>query len=148
LVSQPFASESQASFKLDKRQNVWYLHSEGIGGNNTDFMQKYLNASIQEVLKWAEKQNFSSFQPQSAIQKQNNTKPNYQITEIIELQNEHLKNYLLQRGLSEMVFPFVRKYISKWEKKTVCCRFSKSFRRLGTQKFIYKGAVLKRYFNN
>jgi DNA primase len=48
LVSQPFASESQASFKLDKRQNVWYLHSEGIGGNNTDFMQKYLNASIRK----------------------------------------------------------------------------------------------------
>ena len=28
----PFASESQASFKLDKRLNAWYLHSEGIGG--------------------------------------------------------------------------------------------------------------------
>ena len=31
----PFSKENQASFKLDKRNNVWYLHSEGIGGNNT-----------------------------------------------------------------------------------------------------------------
>ncbi|MCX8532688.1 hypothetical protein [Chryseobacterium luquanense] len=49
-----FASESQASFKLDRRLNVWYLHSEGIGGNITDFMKKYLNASVSEVLVWAE----------------------------------------------------------------------------------------------
>ena len=42
----PFSTENHASFKLDKRNNVWYLHSEGIGGNNIDFMKKYLNASI------------------------------------------------------------------------------------------------------
>jgi DNA primase len=50
----PFSTETQASFKLNKRNNVWYLHSEGIGGNNIDFMKKYLNASIKEVLEWAE----------------------------------------------------------------------------------------------
>ena len=61
----PFSTEIQASFKLNKRNNVWYLHSEGIGGNNIDFMKKYLNASIKEVLTWAEQQNFSSFQHQS-----------------------------------------------------------------------------------
>ncbi len=46
----PFATENRASFKLDKKQNIWYLHSEGIGGNNVDFMQKYLNASVKKVL--------------------------------------------------------------------------------------------------
>ena len=60
----PFSTETQASFKFDKRNNVWYLHSEGIGGNNIDFMKKYLNASIKDVLAWAEQQNFSSFQHQ------------------------------------------------------------------------------------
>ena len=35
----PFSTENHASFKLDKRNNVWYLHSEGIGGNNIDFMK-------------------------------------------------------------------------------------------------------------
>ena len=49
----PFSTENQASFKLDKRNNIWYLYSEGIGGNNTDFMIKYLNASVKEVLEWA-----------------------------------------------------------------------------------------------
>ena len=42
----PFANENHASFKLDKRNNIWFLHSEGIGGNNTDFMIKYLNVFI------------------------------------------------------------------------------------------------------
>ena len=59
----PFYTETQASFKINKNLNYWYLHSEGIGGNNVDFMKKYLNASVKEVLEWAEKQNFSSFQP-------------------------------------------------------------------------------------
>ncbi|WP_374550121.1 toprim domain-containing protein [Flavobacterium sp.] len=104
----PFANENHASFKLDKRNNIWFLHSEGIGGNNTDFMIKYLNASVKEVLEWAEKQIFSSFQPQNSIQKQNSLKQNYQITEIKELQNENLKDYLHQRGLSTKVHPLVK----------------------------------------
>lgn len=120
----PFTGESQASFKLNKRQNVWYLHSEGIGGNNTDFMKKYQNTSVKEILEWAEKQNFSSFQPQSTIQQQNNTKPNYQITEIKELQNQKLKNYLQERGLSEMVFPFVKEvHFQMGEKKLYAVGF-------------------------
>ena len=98
----PFASESEASFKLDKRQNLWFLHSEGIGGNNTDFMQKYLNASVNEVLSWAEKRNFSSFHQQEKLLTFPKTiqKPEYQITGIYDLQNQNLKNYLQERGLS------------------------------------------------
>lgn len=57
----PFASEFQASFKLDKRLNAWYLHSEGIGGNNTDFMKKYLKTSVNEVLDWAKNKIFLLF---------------------------------------------------------------------------------------
>ena len=91
----PFGTETQASFKVDKKLNLWYLHSEGIGGNNIDFMMKYQNNSAKEVLEWAEKQNFSSFQPQNDIHLKNSI-PNYQITEIKELQNENLKNYLYQ----------------------------------------------------
>lgn len=103
----PFTNENLASFKLDKRNNIWYLHSEGIGGNNTDFMMKYLKASVKEVLEWAEKQNFSSFQQHNVIHSIN-SKPNYQITEIKKLQNEHLKSYLHQRGLSKVVYPLVK----------------------------------------
>lgn len=94
----PFASESQASFKLDRRLNVWYLHSEGIGGNNTDFMRKYLNASVSDVLVWAENHNFSSFQPQNiSYQKFENLPKTYEITEIIDVQHPALLEYLRER---------------------------------------------------
>ena len=47
----PFSKENNASFKINRKLNYWYLFSEGIGGNNIDLMKKYLNASISEVLK-------------------------------------------------------------------------------------------------
>lgn len=94
----PFASESQASFKLNKRNNVWYLHSEGIGGNNIDFMKKYLNKTTSEVLAWAEEQNFSSFQNQNTPnQKFENLGKNYEIFEVKEIHHPALLEYLRER---------------------------------------------------
>jgi hypothetical protein len=94
----PFASESQASFKLDKKLNAWYLHSEGIGGNNTDFMRMYLNAAVKEVLEWTEKQNFSSFQNQNVSnQKLENLPKNYEIIEIKNVRHPALLEYLNDR---------------------------------------------------
>ncbi len=91
----PFANETQASFKLDMSRNQWYLFSEGIGGNNIDFMIKYLNASIKEVLEWAEKQNFSSFQQQNnSNSKQETQANNYTIIEVKEIQHPALLEYL------------------------------------------------------
>ena len=93
----PFANESQASFKLDKKLNLWYLFSEGIGGNNTDFMMKYHNSSVKEVLEWAAKQNFSSFQPQySSLE---NPSKSYEILEIKNVQHPSLIQYLQARKL-------------------------------------------------
>ena len=97
----PFAKENHASFKINKNLNCWYLYSEGIGGNNTDFMIKYLKASVKEVLEWAEKQNFSSFQQQS-FQRQNleNLHRNYEILEIINVQHSALLEYLNERKVA------------------------------------------------
>ena len=78
----PFSKENNASFKINKRINSWYLFSEGIGGNNIDFMKKYLNASVNEVLAWVEKQSFSSFQQQNiSNQKAENLSKQYDIIE-------------------------------------------------------------------
>ena len=93
----PFASENHASFKLNKRINSWYLFSEGIGGNNIDFMKKYLNASISEVLNWAENQNFSSFHQQTKSQKLFNLRKTYEILEVKEIQHPALIQYLKSR---------------------------------------------------
>ena len=141
----PFANESQASFKLNKNLNIWYLHSEGIGGNNIDFMKKYLNASIKDVLEWGEKQNFSSFHQQNIIQKQNSLQPNYKITEIKELQNEHLKNYLEQRGLSPNVYPFVKEiHFKTGDKNLYAVGFQNQSGGWELRNSFYKGAILKK----
>ena len=100
----PFSTETKASFKLNKRNNVWYLHSEGIGGNNIDFMKKYLNASIKEVLAWAEQQNFSS------LQHQNNSNPkqealanNHTIIEVKDIEHQALLEYLKSRKVENQL---------------------------------------------
>lgn len=94
----PFGTENHASFKLDKRLNIWYLFSEGIGGNNIDFMKKYLNTSISEVLKWAENQNFFSFQNQKTSKRKfENTLKTYEITEVKEIGHHALLGYLNSR---------------------------------------------------
>ena len=91
----PFANENHASFKLDKRNNIWFLHSEGIGGNNTDFMMKFLKASVKEVLEWAEKQNFSSFHQQKDYHKKEELPTNnYTIIELKDIQHPALLEYL------------------------------------------------------
>ena len=94
----PFASESQASFKINKSINKWYLFSEGIGGNNTDFMKKYLNTSVNGVLIWAENQNFSSFQNQEiSNRKSEDPTKNYEIVTVKEIQHPALLEYLKSR---------------------------------------------------
>ncbi len=94
----PFGPENHASFKLNKRLNIWYLFSEGIGGNNINFMNKYLNTSISEVLAWAENQNFSSFQHQKISNRKFEIfAKTYEITEVKEIQHPALLEYLKSR---------------------------------------------------
>lgn len=99
----PFAPENHASFKLNKRINSWYLFSEGIGGNNIDFMRKYLNTSISEVLVWAENQSFSSFQNQKNSSNQNfeNLPKNYEIIDVKEIEHPALLDYLKSRCVED-----------------------------------------------
>ena len=100
----PFGTETQASFKLDKRLNLWFLHSERIGGNNIDFMIKYLNASVKEVLEWAEKQRFSSFQPQKDYHKKEELPSNnYTIIEVKDIQHPALLAYLKCRKVENKI---------------------------------------------
>lgn len=138
----PFAAESQASFKLDKRINAWYLHSEGVGGNNTDFMKKYLKTSVNEVLDWAEKQSFSSFHQQEHIKK---SKPNYRIDEIMDIQNPNLKNYLQERGLSPKIYDYIKEVrFTVGEKKLYAIGFENLSGGFELRNSFYKGSLLKK----
>jgi len=94
----PFAKENHASFKINKNLNYWYLHSEGIGGNNVAFMKKYLNASVSEVLLWAENQNFSSSHQQNFSNLiQEKKSKNYEVIKIENVQHPALLEYLKER---------------------------------------------------
>jgi len=47
----PLREERTASFKVDRRQNVWYDHGLGKGGNVVDFAMLYHNCSVRDLLK-------------------------------------------------------------------------------------------------
>ena len=97
----PFSKENNASFKINRKLNYWYLFSEGIGGNNIDFMKKYLNATISEVLNWAENQNFSSFHQRTNNQKLFNLSKTYEILEVKDIQHPALIQYLKSRKVED-----------------------------------------------
>ena len=90
-------------------------------------------------------QNFFSFQLQNIIQKQNSLKQNYQITEIKELQNENLKDYLHQRGLSQVVYPLIKEVQFKIGDKNF---YAVGFENLSggweLRNPFYKGSLLKK----
>ena len=100
----PFSKENNASFKINKNLNYWYLFSEGIGGNNTDLMKKYLNASISEVLNWAENQNFSSFHHQTNNPKIFNLPKTYEILEVKDIKHPALIQYLKSRKVENQKY--------------------------------------------
>lgn len=142
----PFAQENHASFKINKRLNYWYLFSEGIGGNNIDFMKKYLNSSVKGVLEWVENNNFSSFQSQKDYHSKSSSL-NYHITEIKELQNENLKIYLQQRGLSPTVYSLVKEvHFAIGEKKLYAIGFEHLSGGWELRNQFYKGSLLKKIY--
>lgn len=136
----PFGTETQPSFKLDKRKNRWFLFSEFVGGNNVDFIKKYFNYSVNEVLSWASEQNFSSFHHQVDIQPSN-----YKITEISDIQNWNLKKYLNGRGLSKKVFPYIREVkFTINSKKLYGIGFQNLSEGWELRNSFYKGSIFKK----
>ena len=105
---------------------------------------KYLKASVKEVLEWAEKQNFSSFQSQKDYHSKSSSL-NYHITEIKELQNENLKIYLQQRGLSPTVYSLVKEvHFAIGEKKLYAIGFENLSGGWELRNQFYKGSLLKK----
>lgn len=138
----PFSGEKTASFKLDKFRNKWYLFSEAVGGNNTDFIQKYFNCSLTEVLQWAEKQNFSSFHQQTLFK---NPEPNYKIDKVSGLQNLNLQKYLRERGLSPYVYKYLKEvHFTIGNKNFYAIGFENLSEGFELRNSFYKGSVLKK----
>lgn len=47
----PLRDERTASFKVDRKQNVWYDHGLGKGGNFIDFAVSYHSCTVKELLE-------------------------------------------------------------------------------------------------
>ncbi|VTP93919.1 toprim domain-containing protein [Sphingobacterium daejeonense] len=98
----PFKSgnEKTASTKVDIQRNIWYSHSEGLGGNNIDFLLKFLETdNLSRVLDWAgERKNILSFHQQTVWDKapamRLDNEPAYTIISIKPLGNRALTDYL------------------------------------------------------
>lgn len=136
----PFGDETQASFKIDINKNQWFLFSDGIGGNNIDFVRRYLNCSVKEVLSWAGEQNFFSFHQQTDI-----LEPRYKINEVSELQNWNLKKYLKERGLSSKIYRYLYevKFIMNG-KKLYAIGFKNDSGGWEFRNSFFKGSILKK----
>ena len=136
----PFANENQASFKLDISRNQWYLFSEGIGGNNIDFIRKYFKCSISDALTWASEQNFSSFHQQTDFKVLK-----YEITEFSEIKNWNLKKYLWSRGLSQKVYPYIKEIkFTMNGKKLYAIGFENQSGGWELRNSFYKGSIMKK----
>jgi hypothetical protein len=55
----PFRDEKTASFKIQRRKNVWYDHGIGTGGGLIDFVRQFYHCDVSEAL-----QKILFFQPQ------------------------------------------------------------------------------------
>lgn len=137
----PFGTETQASFKLCRSRNVWYLFSEGIGGKTIDFIIKYFNCSVAEALNWSEERNFNfSFQKQPQISKM----PKIKVNEIKPLSNIYLKKYLKSRGLSQISFPYLKEVkFTINQKKLYAIGFENESQGFELRNSFYKGCTSK-----
>ena len=93
-------NEKTASTKVDIHRNIWYTHSEGFGGNNIDFLLKFLETdNLSIVLDWSdERKNILSFHQLTVLDKapamQNENERGYTILSVKPLENKALTDYL------------------------------------------------------
>lgn len=96
----PLREEKTASFKVDRKQNIWYDHGTGVGGTLIDFGIRYHNCTIRELLQ---KLNGSlSFHPQN-INKDNSTEQRLIILCDKVLESIELMRYINQRRVATEV---------------------------------------------
>ncbi|HEV8082036.1 MAG TPA: CHC2 zinc finger domain-containing protein [Chitinophagaceae bacterium] len=60
----PIRNEKHASFKIDRKKNVWYDHGIGKGGSLIDFVMEFYKSNVSEAL-----QKVSFFHPQNMTAK-------------------------------------------------------------------------------
>ncbi len=94
----PFRNERTPSFHVNKEQNVWFDHGEGIGGNAFELVVQLLKArgySFQpgDALRWLRNTNLdpSLPKPRNLVRKK---KSKWHLLDVMELENLALIRYL------------------------------------------------------
>ncbi len=96
----PLREEKTASFKVNRKQNVWYDHGTGQGGNLMDFGVLYHSCSVKEFLEKLD--NNLSFH-QQPLQYKNQEESPIKILSESKLISLSLLKYLKQRRIAEEV---------------------------------------------
>lgn len=113
----PFRKESEASFKIDTRQNVWFDYGEGAGGNGLDFIN-YLHHgrkctdgsdvsfALEQLRELTSEYKASrDYQTPDLVARPASTgspqeNESIEVVKMRKLQNEALTGYLRERGIS------------------------------------------------
>lgn len=96
----PLREERTASFKVNKKINVWYDFGTGEGGNIIDFGIRFYHCNISELLDILGSKNFF-FHPQN-VQRQKPVEQSqsaFQAKEIRQIKNFRLMEYIESRGI-------------------------------------------------
>lgn len=96
----PLRVEKEASFKVDRKQNVWYDHGIGKGGNLIDFGILHFNCSVKEFLHKMVTEDFP-FHQQLVKSDSINEKPENKIIlkEVQPIKHLALIGYLQERKI-------------------------------------------------
>lgn len=104
----PFHQERTASFKVNRRKNIWYDHSIGKGGTLVDFGFLYHKCTIPELLQRLspDRWSFSFHQPHNcgevlttAGEKKDTGQSRIVILDTRPIVHPALKEYLFKRGI-------------------------------------------------
>jgi DNA primase len=121
----PLRQEKTPSFKINIKQNVWYDHGEGVGGNILDFVMSLQHTNITGALDFlgntnlTHKQSSISLTPleHDLFNQRKETQP--EVLQVKPLFSYPLKNYLKEkRGVNlEIAYKYVKEVRYKLEDK-------------------------------
>jgi len=128
----PFRKETEASFKIDTRQNVWFDYGEGAGGNGLDLINYLhhgrkctdgsdvsfalgklteLTGDYSKYRDYKPPDLFAHSKPLGSSQRDEST---LEVVKVRKLQNEALTSYLRERGTSTATArPYVKEIYYK-----------------------------------
>jgi DNA primase len=97
----PLREEKNASFKVNRKLNLWYDHGTGNGGNLVDFGTSFHNCSVKEFLSRLSGYDFSvSFHQHLAGEKKKNSiDSKIKILSVKEITSTPLLRYLKKRNV-------------------------------------------------